>query len=464
MLAKSVLESVLGAAVSTGGDFAEVFVEDRRSTAVTMVGGTVERCLTGRDYGIGVRIFKDLNYVYAYTNDDGHENLQRVARTAAEAITGHQSQLVMDLTRGEVPDLTPIRVYPGSVETRCKVDLVRRAYHAAKGYHSLISQVRVNYMDEDQKVQIANTEGLLVEDRRVRTRTSIMAVASRGVEKQTGTYAPGASMGWEFYDTIDIEEYARDASRMAHTAVLADLCPGGRMPVIIANQFGGVIFHEACGHSLEATSVAKGTSEFAGKLGQKVASDLVTAVDDGTIPNAWGTMNVDDEGIPMQHKVLIEKGVLKGYMVDRFNGRRMQVPPTGSGRRQSYRFAPTSRMSNTLIAAGNSTPEEIIASTEYGLYAKSMGGGSVNTATGEFNFAVDEAYIVKNGRIDHPVRGATLIGRGSEVLLKIDMVAGDLARGQGMCGSLSGAVPTDVGQPTIRVSELTVGGGKGARS
>jgi len=236
------------------------------------------------------------------------------------------------------------------------------------------------------------------------------------------------------------------------------------MPVIIANQFGGVIFHEACGHSLEATSVAKGTSEFAGKLGEKVASELVTAVDDGTIPHAWGTTNVDDEGIPMQHKVLIAHGVLTGYLVDRFNGRRMQMPATGSGRRQSYRFAPTSRMSNTFIAAGKSTPEEIIAATGYGLYAKYMGGGSVNTATGEFNFAVNEGYLVKDGKIDRPVRGATLIGRGSEVLRKIDMVAGDLARGQGMCGSLSGAVPTDVGQPTIRVSELTVGGGKEATS
>lgn len=464
MLAKQVLENVLWKAVGTGGDFAEVFVEDRYSTSVTMVGGSVESCLVGRDYGVGVRIFKGLNYVYAFTNDDSPENLLRVAHTAAEAMGASQASPVLDLTRSPVPDWTPVKEYPGTVETRRKVDLVRHAYHAAKEYHSLISQVRVNYMDEDQKVLIANTEGLLVEDRRVRTRTGIMAVASRGDEKQTGTYGPGASMGWEFYDTIDIGEYARDASRMAVTAVLADLCPGGRMSVIIANQFGGVIFHEACGHSLEATSVAKGTSEFAGKLGERVASELVTAVDDGTIPNAWGTTNVDDEGIPMQRKVLITSGILTGYLVDRFNGRRMQMPATGSGRRQSYRFAPTSRMSNTFIAAGQNTPEEIIASTGYGLYAKHMGGGSVNTSTGEFNFAVNEGYLVKDGKIDRPVRGATLIGRGSEVLRKIDMVAGDLARGQGVCGSLSGAVPTDVGQPTIRVSELTVGGGKEARS
>jgi len=372
MLAKTVLERVLDSAMGTGGDFAEVFAEDRHSTSVAMVGGSIESCLAGREYGIGIRIFKGLNYVYAFTNDDDVHNLLRVAGTAAEAIRGTQTRSLLDLDRTEVPARTPIRHYPGTVETRRKVDLVKYAYHAARQYHSMISQVRVNYMDEDQKVLIANTEGSLVEDRRVRTRTNIMAVASRGGEKQTGSYGPGASMGWEFYDTIDIGEYARDAARMAHTAALADLCPGGRMPVIIANQFGGVIFHEACGHSLEATSVAKGTSEFAGKLGEKVASELVTAVDDGTIPSAWGTMNVDDEGIPMQHKVLISGGILTGYLVDRFNGRRMQMAPTGSGRRQSYRFAPTSRMSNTFIAPGKSTPEEIIASTDYGLYAKNM--------------------------------------------------------------------------------------------
>ncbi|HBN83654.1 MAG TPA: peptidase C69, partial [Clostridiales bacterium] len=216
-----------------------------------------------------------------------------------------------------------------------------------------------------------------------------------------------------------------------------------------------------CGHGLEATSVAKGNSVFAGKLGQKVANEKVTAIDDGTIPNAWGSTNIDDEGTPTQRRVLIENGILKGYMVDILNGKRMNAESTGSGRRQNFRYAPTSRMSNTYIAPGNDTFEDIIANTEYGLYAAKMGGGSVNPSTGEFNFSVGEGYLIKNGKIAEPVRGATLIGKGNEVIQRIDMVGDDLALGQGVCGSASGNVPTNVGQPVIRVSELIVGGRNG---
>jgi len=238
----------------------------------------------------------------------------------------------------------------------------------------------------------------------------------------------------------------------------ADPCPAGKMPVAIDNGFGGVIFHEACGHSLEATSVAKGNSVFAGKLGQKIASDKVTAIDDGTMPNLWGSLNIDDEGMPTRRKVLIEKGILKGYMIDKLNSRRMNMEPTGSSRRESYKYAPTSRMTNTFIAAGEYSNEAIIGSISNGLYAKKMGGGSVNPVTGEFNFAVMEGYLIKNGKIDKPVRGATLIGKGHEVLMNIDMVGRDMQQAQGMCGSVSGSVPTNVGQPMIRVSEITVGG------
>ncbi|MFY9527047.1 MAG: TldD/PmbA family protein, partial [Limnochordia bacterium] len=299
-------------------------------------------------------------------------------------------------------------------------------------------------------------------DRRIRTRLGINAVASKGNEKQSAFRGPGRHMGFELYEQIDVEEIARDAAQSAVTMVNADYAPSGKYPVIIDNEFGGVIFHEACGHGLEATSVAKGASVFAGKLGQKVASEIVTAVDDGSIPNAWGSQNIDDEGFKTRRNVLIENGILKGYMIDRLNGRRMGMEPTGNSRRQSYKYAPTSRMTNTFICAGESTKEEIIANTEYALFARRMGGGSVNPATGEFNFAVAEGYIVRNGKIEKPVRGATLIGKGSDVLLKIDMVGSNLATGQGMCGSLSGSIPADVGQPTIRVTEMTVGGRKEA--
>jgi len=308
-------------------------------------------------------------------------------------------------------------------------------------------------------VWIANSDGLYTHDRRTYSRFVVSAIASNGTENQTGSASPGALMGFELFDhCVDPEATAHIAAKQAVTMLHAPVCPAGVMPVVIDNGFGGVIFHEACGHSLEATSVAIGTSEFAGKLGQKIAADCVTAIDDGTMPNEWGSENIDDEGTPTTKLVLIENGVLKNYMIDRLNGRRMQMPVTGNGRRQDYSFAPTSRMRNTYIAAGNDDENEIISTMGDGLYAKSMGGGSVNPATGEFNFSVSEGYLVKGGKIVHPVRGASLIGRGSEILTRIDRVGKDMQMSQGMCGSLSGSVPTNVGQPMIRVSSITVGG------
>ena len=461
MLSKSIISDVISAALSTGGDFAEVFIEDRYNTGLLLVGGKIESGISGRDYGIGVRIFNGTNSIYAYTNDSSKDNLIRIAKEAALAVSGTNIDLVLNFDKVDIGDNHRIEIMPSSVNKSKKVELMKQAYFAAKNYDDVISQVSVRYLDQEQNVLIANSEGLFVEDKRVRTRMAISAVASRNGEMQTGFYGPGRSMGFEFYDKIDIKEYAKEAARIAKTMVFADVCPSGKMPVVIDNKFGGVIFHEACGHGLEATSVAKGTSVFAGKLGEKVASDVVTAIDDGTITNAWGSQNVDDEGTKTKKNVLIEKGVLKGYMVDKLNGIKMGVESTGSGRRQSYKYAPTSRMTNTYIANGSSTKEEIISNTEYGLYAKYMGGGSVNPATGDFNFAVMEGYIIKNGKLEKPVRGATLIGNGLDILKRIDMVGNNLDFGQGMCGSISGTIPTDVGQPTIRVQSITVGGRKG---
>jgi len=265
-------------------------------------------------------------------------------------------------------------------------------------------------------------------------------------------------MGLEMFDTINPRDIGLKAAKQAVTMAGAGYCPAGIMPVAIENGFGGVIFHEACGHSLEASQVAYGQSQFAGKLGEKIANEKVTAIDDGTIPGAWGSIDFDDEGTPSQRNVLIEKGILKNYMIDKFNGRRMGMESTGSSRRQSYAYTPTSRMTNTFIAAGEDKNEDIIASIENGLYAASMGGGSVNPVTGEFNFSVTEGYMIRNGQICEPVRGATLVGKGSEILQNIDMVGTEVDHAQGMCGSSSGMVPTNVGQPLIRVSTITVGG------
>ncbi len=463
MLNRVLVEDVLLRALTTGGDFAEIYAENRFNNSIKMVEGKVEKANSGRDYGIGIRIFNDTNVIYAYTNDDSRDNLLKIAKEAAQALKNDPYKDCLEFNTKSINNNHPIDIYPDKKTQMEKVDLMEQAHKVAAGYDRLINQVIINYIDSVQNVLIANSNGLFIEDERVRTRTGIHAIASRENEKQTGSAHPGAHMGYEFYDDINIEKFAENAARMAVTMINSDYAPGGKMPVIIENGMGGVIFHEACGHGLEATSVAKNTSVFADKLNKKIASDLVTAIDDGTISNAWGSQNIDDEGLPTRKNVLIKDGILKGFLVDRLNGRRMNMEPTGSGRRESYRYAPTSRMTNTYIANGDSKRKEIIENTEYGLYAKEMGGGSVNPATGEFNFSVREGYLVRDGKIDKPVRGATLIGKGSEILKKIDMVGDNLEFGQGMCGSISGSVPTNVGQPTIRVSELTVGGRKGEK-
>ncbi|MDT8717866.1 TldD/PmbA family protein [Clostridium sp. 19966] len=458
MISKDILQEVLAKALCTGGDFAEIFVEDTISNSIDMINGKIENAVSGRDFGIGIRIFKGLRCVYAYTNDKSRAGLLESAYKAATALGDGKEEKEIYLAERINTNIHPIIYVPSSIGNAKKINVIKQAYGAAKNYGSEIAQVAVYYIDEDQKVLIANSEGLLTEDRRIRTRLRINSVASNGIENQTGTEGPGRRMGFEMFQVIDPAFYGRSASKSAVTMLHAEPCPAGRMTVAIDNGFGGVIFHEACGHSLEASSVAKGNSVFAGKLGQKIASEKVTAIDDGTMPNLWGSLNIDDEGMPTRRKVLIENGILKGYMIDKFNGRRMNMEPTGSSRRQSYKYAPTSRMTNTFIAAGEDSNEAIIASIDNGLYAKKMGGGSVNPVTGEFNFAVAEGYLVKNGKVDKPVRGATLIGKGDEILMNIDMVGKDMQQGQGMCGSSSGSIPTNVGQPMIRVSEITVGG------
>ena len=460
MLEKSLVEKILNEALSTGGDFAEIFVEKKNNCGLYMIDGKIESSLSGRDFGIGIRIFKDLYSVYGYTNDMTEENLLKTARKIAEAVKGTRADITINLLKQDIENYNKIEIYPETVLKKNKIDIMRRGYVAAKEYDSEISQVRVSYSDSKQNILVANSEGIWAEDERVRGRIRIESVASNGTEMQTGSMGPGASKGFEFFEKMDVESYGREASRIAKTILHADYSPSGKMPVIIDNGFGGVIFHEACGHGLEATSVAKGNSVFAGKIGQMIASPVVSAVDDGTIPNEWGTINIDDEGTPSRRNLLIENGILKGYMVDKLNGRRMGMASTGSGRRESYKYAPTSRMTNTFILNGKSSLDEMISSVEKGIYAKYMGGGSVNPATGNFNFAVMEGYLIENGKITSPVRGATLIGSGSEILKKIEMVGNNLAYGQGMCGSVSGSICTNVGQPAIKVSEITVGGRK----
>ncbi|RIJ65609.1 TldD/PmbA family protein [Rummeliibacillus sp. TYF005] len=461
MIKQSVIENVLEMALSTGGDFSEIFIEDKYVNSLTLLSNKIEKSISGRDFGIGIRIFSGLQSIYTYTNDFSEEGLLLAAKKAALAIKGGENGTIHPLSKRIFPTVNPIAQLPLSVEHARKVAVMRQANDIARNYDSRINQVAVRCLDEVQNVIVANSEGTFAEDKRVHSRLAIQSTASEGNEVQTGFYGPGAHAGFEFIENLDLNHYAGESARIAINMLHADECPSGKFPVIIDNEFGGVIFHEACGHGLEATAVAKNNSVFAGKIGEKVASEIVTYIDDGTLPNEWGSLNMDDEGEKTQKNILIENGILKGYLIDKFNARRMHAQPTGSSRRESYRFSPTSRMTNTFIAPGTSTPEEIIADTEYGLYAKYMGGGQVNPSTGDYNFAVAEAYIVKNGKIERPVRGATLIGNGAKTLQLVDRVGNNLAHGAGMCGSQSGSIPVNVGQPMIRVSEITVGGTKG---
>ena len=458
MISREICQRVLRKAVSTGADYAEIFAEHTINHSISMIASKVDSISDTVIAGAAVRVYKGLRSVMASTVDTSETGLLRCAEQAAEALGQGEAQIDIVLKERLFGDIHPVKIVPSTVDNREKVAILKDGYFAAREYADSITQVTGTLLDVDHNILVASTEGLYTQDRQIRTRIAISAVAEMDGETQTGSCNPGRRMGLEMFDFIDPKAVGIHAAKQAVTMAGAGYCPAGLMPVAIENGFGGVIFHEACSHSLEASSVAYGQSQFTGKLGQKIASEKVTAIDDGTIPGAWGSINIDDEGTPAQRKVLIEKGVLKSYMIDKFNGRRMGTESTGSSRRQSYRYPPTSRMTNTYIAPGEDKNEDIIASIEYGLYAKEMGGGSVNPVTGEFNFAVSEGYMIRNGKICEPVRGASLVGKGSQIIQNIDMVGTDLDMGQGMCGSSSGSVPTNVGQPLIRVSSITVGG------
>ena len=460
MLSERVVSNTINAAMMKGAEFVEIFAEDKLIGNIKTVGGLVEDSLSGRDYGAGIRIINGLKSIYAYTNDTSEDNMVRLASEAAQSIKeGSPKELAFNKKDAPIYNMVDKLLF--STPRAEKLELLKRAYSSAKGYSNLITQVTSSYMEEEQDILIANSEGLWISDKRIRTRFAVSSVASLNGEMQQGYNAPGASMGFEFYSINPVEKIAEEASRIAVEMIHGEYSPSGIMPVVIDNGFGGVLFHEACGHALEASFVSKGVSAFGGKLGEMVASPLVTAIDDGTLANGWGTTGIDDEGTPTRRNILIENGVLKSYLVDKLNGKRMDMESTGSARRQSYRFSPTSRMNNTFIANGDMDPMDIISTTEYGLYAKSLGGGSVDPATGDFNFAVMEGYLIKNGRLTKPLRGATIVGNGVKVLELIDAVGNNLALGQGMCGAESGSIPANVGQPMIRVSSLTVGGRNG---
>ncbi len=462
MITKQQAQKYLEEALSQGGSFAEIFIERNASTTCSVNTNEVEDINTGVTLGLGVRIYVDTQSVYAYTNDLGEESILKMIQNLANSIDKAKMNGIKKLEEITFETRHPILQPVEEVSIDRKVDVMLRASRAALAYDECIQKTIVRYLDEHRTIWIFNSKGKMISDDQTRVRLLVSAVAIDGDIMQDGYYAPGAHQGFEFFEQNDVEEFAHKAASSAVAMLHAKDCPSGEMTVVIDNGFGGVIFHEACGHSLEATSVAKGNSVFCNKIGQQIANTVVSAMDDGTIPNAWGSNNIDDEGNFTQANLLIESGILKSYLVDQFNGMTMECESNGSGRRQSYAFEPTSRMSNTFILNGDSTFDEIIAATQKGIYAKRLGGGSVSPASGDFNFACSEAYLIENGKITTPVKGATLVGNGAQILLDIDMVANNGSRDQGMCGSSSGTIPADVGQPTIRVSKMTVGGKGGS--
>ena len=462
MLPTESVEGVLAAARAGGAEFAETYVERWRRRSLRVIDGQVKEANSGIQYGAGIRLAYGTDVVYGYTNDLSPASLLELARTLSKARGGAgrvdpSGNGGLDFRHRAATGLHAPEKPFDSVDRRYRLERLREIDAGAR-IDSRIAQVETGLLEWEQDVLIANSDGAWAEDRRVRTRAIARTIASDSDETQTGYNAPGMSAGLELFDRFPTARIGREAARIALTNLTAKPAPAGTMPVVLGNGFGGVIFHEALGHLLETTSVAPGVSVLSDRLDGQVASKTVTYVDEGTSPHGWGSSEFDDEGNPTESTVLIRNGVLESYMVDRIGGAMAGLRPTGSGRREDYTYAPTSRMRNTYIAPGDVPIEALFEGVQRGLYARTMGGGQVLPGSGEYNFAVKEAYMIRNGRIEEPVRGAMLVGKGPDSIRKIEAVSDDLASEPGMCGSLSGSIPVTVGQPHLLVSEIVVGG------
>jgi TldD protein len=458
VIEEPVLERVLGEALRRGGDLAEVFAEDRRATSARLDDGRVEELTSGRDRGAGIRVVVGESVGFAHTADLSEPGLLAAAAAASAAARGSGGEArSVSLDGSRLGTRSSEAAGPSK---RAKVELLRRADEAARSASGAIRQVGVSYGDGRRQVLVANSDGLLATDETTRTRLAVQVVASGDTGMQTGFEAVANTVGFELFDDHPPEEVAATAARRALVKLSARPAPAGTLPVVLAKGSGGVLFHEACGHGLEADLVAKGASVFAGRRGERVASPLVTLVDDGRVSQQWGTSAIDDEGHPASRNLLIEDGVLTGYMRDLLRGRKEGDHSSGNGRRQSYRHLPMVRMTNTFLLAGEDDPDDIVASTEHGVFVARLGGGQVNTATGDFVFGMAESYLIEDGRITAPLREGNLIGNGPDVLRAIDAVGRDfaLSPGGGTCGKDGQAVPVGLGQPTLRVAAITVGG------
>ena len=459
MISKSLAKEVINVALSTGADFAELYLETTNSKSFKVENELVENVAASLISGCGIRIILKDRSIYGFTEDISRKSLLKLASNLSASFSEERKIEITNFKTKVAKNINTIEIPFDTVTNEEYIDYLKDISSSIKQIdeHIVRRIVSINY--STTQVYIFNSDSKLLVDNRSIARTSSMVVVNKDGKIETNFSAKGTKAGYEhFTKQFNFKEKALNGAKTALMMVDAAECPSGPMPVIIGNGWGGVLFHEACGHPLEASSVAKNLSCFTGKLNTPIASPIVNAYDDATIPNAWGSSNMDDEGHTPHKTQLIKNGICVNYLIDSFNGRRMNMKENGASRRESYQFEPTSRMSNTYIDNGTSTKEEIISSTKLGLYAVSFNGGQVDPSTGDFNFGVSEAYIVRDGKICEPVRGAMLIGKGHEILFNIDMVANDLDLCDGMCGSSSGSIPVQVGQPTLRIKEMLVGG------
>lgn len=457
LLGKEDLERLLAIALEHGGDFADVYAERRIRRTISLEEDKISAVHYGIDQGVGVRVTTGLTTGYAYSDDFAFEKLADAARTASFIARNKPRSRVAGLARREVPRYIWADIDLETVTERERVAVMQRANETAKAYSPKVQRVSVSYDEETKQIMVANSRGVWAEDTQPLIYFTVHVLARDGEARHRGRHRVSGHMGFELFEQRPPEEVAKEGAREAVAMLEAVPAPAGEMPVVVIQGWGGVLFHEAVGHGLEADAIVKGSSYYKGRLGQRVASDLVTMADDGSIPRLRGTVNIDDEGTPTQRNILIDRGILRRYMTDIVSADALGVKPTGNGRRESYHYYPLVRMTNTFLLNGEREPEEIVEATKDGLYARAFSGGVVDTTSGSFTFTVREAYLIENGKITRPVRGATLIGNGPEALKSIDMVANNLAFGPGTCGK-GQWVPVTSGQPTLRMGKITVGG------
>ena len=458
-LEAALIDAVIGRALSNGGDFAEVFVEDSVGLGMRLEDGKVEQTTGGHEHGAAVRLNSGDRTYYAYTDEVDEAGLFEAAAAVTAALRSGAAGASTHLgSRRSEPGRHPVQVPPETVPIVRKRDLLHVADEAARGCSALVGQVIAAYSEGRQRVLVANSLGDFVSDDRTRVRFLTTVIARRDGIIQTGYQTIGRSAGFEILDENAVTELAVKAAGKAVTMLDARPAPMGAMPVVLANGFGGTLFHEACGHGLEADAIAKGASIYADRMGDVVAAPIVNAYDDGSLANGWGSADFDDEGVPTRKTMVIQEGRLCGFLYDRLRARRAGVESTGNGRRQSFRHVPLPRMTTTCIAPGDATPEAIIAATAHGFYAKSLAGGQVEPASGNFVFGVSEGYLIEKGKVTTPLRGATLVGNGIDILKQIDMIAADFDVKSGVCGKDGQSVPVGTGQATLRIRQMTVGG------